>query len=670
MKKRIVSLLLAISLVSSMAVTGCGKATQESTGTESSSAQEEQNISSEHSQITDEASSASTSEVTTDTQTASISPDNELKNLQTSFNFSDLYADETAFEGDMIRLEELAPEMEKFAGTLNTVDGLLAFIESPAVLEIREITSKANAYIYLLNTVNASDPWAKQAYSRYLEATQKVALAQAYQEPEIMSMSLEERQELFSNPKFEPYAYLMKKYTDPQYTVLGEEASVVSTIIGQSIHSSDIYSIFDNIELPRPTISYPDGTEELLTDSVYNKIVSSTEYDHDFRKEAYSLRNNMRAPYANTYASILDEAMRVNWSYAQIDGFDSTLEKALYDSDIEPEVYDKIIAFSHELLPKVYEYYDVQKQLTGLHEYMFCDLYQPTNSYEAKEISYEDAVNIGREGIKIWGDEYLENFDKIITSGHIDVYPSSTKTQGAAMMPAGNTTVPYVYYNFDGLESYTSTIVHEMGHAVYGYYSAENQPVYYNAPTIFTHEVASTANELMYHKYMVKNAENKDKKLFWLKSEINLLLGTILRQCMYSEFEDYCYKVIEAGGSLDASALSEKWIELEKLYYGDAVTITDDSGIDWARIPHLYYNYYVYQYATSITYAASICQQVEDKGQEEIDAYLNFLKAGGSAKPSDLLKIANVDPLDDATYEAAGEMLSNLIDEYIQLANS
>ena len=170
----------------------------------------------------------------------------------------------------------------------------------------------------------------------------------------------------------------------------------------------------------------------------------------------------------------------------------------------------------------------------------------------------------------------------------------------------------------------------------------------------------------MFHKAKINDAKDDEEKLYWLDNEINLFLNTILTQCMYSEFEDYCYKTIENGGSLDASDMAEKWIELQKTYYGDQLTVYEDSGIGWARIPHLYYNYYVYKYASSLTYAASICEKVEDEGQDEIDAYLQFLKAGNSADPAALLDIAGVDPLDDETYESAQKLISDLIDEYIE----
>lgn len=594
--------------------------------------------------------------------------DKVLKNLPTKWDLTDLYADKEAFEADMKRVEELLPEIEAERGTLNSAEGILNDMENPKLMEINDILHRAGMYSSFLDDLDATDSWAGTVRARYNEVFQKHLMAYAFYDPEIMELPLEKRKEIFSDKRLEPYAYSLKKFTDPEYVVLSEDVQKAVALLSPAVNSYDTHSIFDNVELRRPSFTYPDGTEGTLTDEEYSRIMESPQYDHEFRKEIYGLRNAMRQPYAHTYASLLEGAIRGNWAGAQMHGFDSTLSAALYDSDVDQQVYDKIIEFTHDMLPKVYEYYETKKDLLSQDEIMLCDLQQSVTDYSPKKISYEDAANIGRKGISVWGDEYLEVFDKIIESPHIDVYPTETKRSGAFEYLDGDVTTPYVLYNFNESESYISTLVHEMGHAVYSEFSAENQNKYNNTPGIFTQEVASTANEIMFHKYMIDNAKSKDEKLYWLDSEINLFLGTIMRQCLYSEFEDYCYKTIEKGGSLNADDMADKWMELQKLYYGDGMTLLEDSGIDWARIPHFYYDYYVYKYATSITYAASICEQVEEKGQGEIDAYISFLKAGKSASPADLLRIAGVDPLEDDTYESAGKLISELIDEYIETA--
>ena len=662
MKKRIVSMLLACAIV---VASGCTQATVPAdTGSVSSDAGDQ---GSEN--TTENASEEAAESASEEPGVLDISDDAVLKGLPTSWDLTELYADEDTFEADMKRVEELIPEIEKLRGTLNSVEGILNSLEAPEILEITNILNRAGLYTSLQNSLDSTDPWATKASARYKEVSQRVTLACSFMEPELMAMPLKERQEILSDERLAPYAYCMRKYTDPDHVALSEEASTVATLLSNAHNNSATHDVFDYVEVPKPSFTYPDGSEGVLTDSSYSAVINSKAYDHAFRKELFELRNSMRQPYAYTYASLLEGQLRYYWAAAQIDGYDSSLKAALARSDVEPEIYDKLIAFAHRLLPKVHEYYAARQKLLGLEdEMMLCDLGIPVTDYTPKQVTYEYAVNTGREGISAWGDEYLGVFDRIISSPHIDVYPTDTKETGAYENLIGTETTPFVLFNFDGTEDYTSTIVHEMGHAVYSELSAENQNIYNYSPVIFTQEVTSTVNELMLFEHQIDNADTQEEKLFWLDREIDLFLGTLFRQCMYSEFEDYCYKTIENGGGLDAAEMAGKWIELQKLYYGDNMTIPESSGIDWARVPHFYYNYYVFQYATSITYAASIATLVKEKGQDEIDAYMDFLKAGQTASPSKLLGIAGVDPLDDATYDEAGVLIGGLIDEFIAAA--
>ena len=594
--------------------------------------------------------------------------DKVLTDLPTSWDLTCLYADEAAFEADMKRMEELIPEEEKLKGTLNSVEGILNSIENPAILEMKAINAKAGMYTAFLGALDATDPWAIKSSARLNEVLQKLMVASAFEEAEIMELPLEKRIEIFSDDRLAPYAYSMKKYTDPDYKYISEEAQTVWAYMKDADTAQKTRDILNYTELPIPTFTYPDGTEGKLTDAEYSRIMSCGEYDRDFRKEIFMLRYSIREPYANTFASLLDGQMRAHLADARIHGYDSALEAALAENNVDPKIYDRIIKFSHDMLPKMQEYLKVKKELAGLDDMMAFDISQTASDYSPRQISYEEAINMGRAGISVWGDDYLEKFDEIIESPHIDVYPSENKTGGAFEYLLGDETIPFVLYNFDGTEAYTSTLVHEMGHAVYSEYAKENQNVYNNYPEIFTQEVASTANELMFHRYMVENAKTDEEKLFWLDNEIKMLQNTLSGQCMFSEFEDYCYKTIESGGALNADDMAKKYLEICRKYLGEAITVPDEAGSDWSRIDHFFANYYVYQYATSITYAASICSKVEENGQEEIDAYIDFLKAGNKADPADLLSIAGVDPLDDATYDAAEKLITDLIDEFVALA--
>ncbi len=591
-----------------------------------------------------------------------------FSDLPTSWDLTEIYENLDVFEEDMKRVEELLPEVDKLRGTLNSVEGILNSVENPKIIEMKAILDKAAMFSELLEALDASDPMVIGVSSRFSEVSTEYDLAFSFYGPEIMEMSLEERKRIFSDKRLANYSFYFRNYTDNDYTVPSEEEAGAVTVLSTADNNSSIYGILDYIDRPQPYFTYPDGTRGVLSDTVYSRVVRSDKYDQSFRERLYKLRAMSRGQYKNTYAALLDGQMKFNWGRAQIYGYDSTLDMDLKEEAIEPEVYDRIIQFANSMGPKFSEYYKVKKEMLGLDKFMPCDIDFPVTTYSPGEVSYDEAAAVGRDAVLVWGDEYVKIFDEIITSPHVDVYPTDKKNTGEFETLMGNETLPFVSLNFDGTESYTSTIVHEMGHAVYSQLSAQFQNTYNNNPNAFTQEVASTANEIMFAQYMADSATTKDEKLYWLDQEIVLFWGTLMAQAQISEFEDYCYKVIEDGGTLNADDLSEKWLQLQRKYYGDNVTVPDYAGIDWARIPHLYYNYYVFKYATSITYAASICKQTEEKGQEEIDAYMRFLKAGNSASPSELLALAGVDPLDDATYEAAGELIGELIDEFISEA--
>ena len=591
--------------------------------------------------------------------------DKVLTDLPTRWDLTDLYADEEAFEADMKQAEELIVEIEKQSGTLDSVEGLLNYIEDPKYEELTKKVFRGIMYTNLLRSLDASDPLAVRVSARCNEVSKKYQILDTLLDVELSKLPLEKRIELFSDERLAPYVFYMRRFTDPRHVFLSKQSEMIKVIMEGAVNNRDTYTIFSNVDLPIPTVTYPDGTKAKLTESEYARIVQNKEYDRDFRKETTLLFLKARTPYVNTYAALLEGEMRKNVADARIEGYDSALESALDKSAVDPKIYYREIEFVHDMLPKLHEYFKARKKLLGLDEMMGFDIYESVTDYSPRDVSYEEAVNTGRAAITVWGDEYLEKYDEIIQSPHIDVYPADNKQSGAFSIDGYNVTTPFVMFNFDGTESYIDSIDHEMGHAVYEDFSSENQNIYYNHPDIFTDEVASTANEIMFHKYMIKNAKTDEERIYWLDSEIQLFFQTLFRQCQLAEFEEYCYKTIENGGALSARGLNDKFLELMKVYYGDSMTVPDEAGNDWTRVHHFYYDHYVYKYATSITYAASICDKVEEKGQEEIDAYMEFLKAGSSADPVTLLSIAGVDPLDDATYDSAEELIGGLIDEFI-----
>ena len=233
----------------------------------------------------------------------------------------------------------------------------------------------------------------------------------------------------------------------------------------------------------------------------------------------------------------------------------------------------------------------------------------------------------------------------------------------------------YVFYSYLSLcmnmvHPVTPTLVHELGHAIYSSYSKDNQESIYAEPIIFTQEVASTTNELLYYSYMMEHAATEDERMFYLENMLSMFSGTFFLQALYAEFEDAMYQTVESGGALDAEALSDLWTELYQEYRGDTIESFPDSRYGWASIPHFYYNYYVYQYATSVAYAASICERITSGEERAVEDYLAFLKLGASGSPEELLAIAGVDPLDEETYQRALDFFNEMVDEYERLVDA
>jgi len=595
----------------------------------------------------------------------------KIHNLPTEWDLTQFYADEAAFMEQMKRFEELIPVTETYRGKLGSAEGILKYLEDPAMMEKQAIADRASMYAEALHAKNAADPAAQRVLARLSEVLTKEGIGSSFVDAEIMALPFDVRTEIFSRPELLPYAYACRKYTDPKTVVLNEQAKKTENLFADAVdQSAKTHDIFDYTEVKRPRMTFPDGSEEVVTDTVFTRIMRSREYAHDFKKEVFLARCAMRSPFENTYASLLEGCMKGNWARAQLYGFSTSMEAAFHQTDVNPLVYEKIMESVHRMLPKAHAYYAAKKKAYGLAEMFPSEMTVPVSSFAAGDMTYEEAVNLGRESLGIWGEEYMAAFDRIITNPLVDVYPADGKSTGAFEELAGRELLPMILFNFDGTDKYASTIVHEMGHAVYSLLSAENQDRYNCTPGIFTQEVASTANEIMFRKDRILHAADTEEKIYWLEDEIDLFLGTIHRQCLFSTFEDWCYKKIEGGEPLSAPEMDREYLNICREYYGDAVALPEEFGCDWARIPHMYYNYYVYQYATSITYAAAICSRVSKGEKGAAEDYVKFLKAGNSMSPDRLLAIAGVDPLQDETYRLAEAYLGGLIDEFIKLADA
>ena len=583
----------------------------------------------------------------------------------TSWDMTQIYETPEAWYADYDRAMALVPQMESYRGMLNTPEGIYKAFDLGNESELNKILARLNYYCNLGSSRMSADPM-------YSEMASKLSLLQismfqqnAYMDSEIFSMSMEEREALFSDPLLADYRYYFNQYLDPNEEPLGEDTAIALSKIDSALgYSGLIYQILNYSDIPRPMITMPDGSEVPLTDALYSSIIYGENYSQEFKIEAYEMELNRVRPFANTFATLLEQCFQEYWGAAQIKNYDSSLEFALSSSDVEPEIYEMLINAAHAGLEDYQRYLNLHKQALGLEKQYTFDLNTTTAEYSISDISYDTAVDTVREALRILGDEYIADYDLLINSSVTDVYPAEGKNTGAFSTALTGEFLPFVLLNYVGVANNVNTLAHEMGHSIYFLRSLRSQCPEYGTPSIFTHEVASIANELLYYNYMIENAASEDELLFYLERQLFTFTSTFFSQMILAEFEDWMYKQVESGYSLNSEELSEKFGEIMNVYRGDAVEQPEYAKNVWITIPHFYYNYYVFQYSTAICYAAAICQRITSGEEGAVEAYLEFLNLGSSATPAELLRVAGVDPLQEESYQLAMDFFARMVDEY------
>ena len=463
----------------------------------------------------------------------------------------------------------------------------------------------------------------------------------------------------------------MKDFTDPDKQPLGEEAAGTAATLSMALgYPAEVFQRMVYVEMPYLKITMPDGTEREVNDQTFDDILYSDEYSDEFKAEATRLYYGRAIPYISTLAKLLEGNAKAAYANALLNHHETTLEAALDAYDVDPRVYDLLVEAAHEGAADNQRYLKTHARGLGLEKLHSYDMYDYVSDFDPGKTSYDDAVDEVTKALGILGEEYIKTFRSIIESGQVDVYPSDTKTTGAFEYALSYDFLPWVLFNYNGMSDDIRTIAHELGHAVYEALTTANQPVQYRSPTIFTHEVASTTNELLYYSYKMQNAQSDDERLYYLENMLSRFETNFFSQMFFAEFEDWFYQIVEDGGALDPEAMSEKYAALFDVYDGGEILRVEENKYRWATVPHFYYVYYVYQYASSVCYAASIAERIVNGEEGAVEDYLAFLKAGRSSDPQTLLSIAGIDPLDENTYREGLAFFSGLVDEYERLVDA
>lgn len=446
-----------------------------------------------------------------------------------------------------------------------------------------------------------------------------------------------------------------------KHTLSDIEEKLLSNISKAFGNDEQTYGYLTDSDMTFGTIKNEDNKEVELTDTNYSIYIKSK--DRRVRKEAFDALYNHYKQFKNTITSTFDGSIKQSVSIAKLRKYNSAFESSLFKDEISMDVYNTLVNTIHENLNIFHKYYDLKKKVLNLDEFHLYDVYVEMVKDYDKKYSFDEAKQIVINALSVLGNDYIETFKKAFDEKWIDIYPNKNK-RGGAYSGGSYDTKPYILLNYQGTLNDVSTLAHEGGHSMHSYYTRTNQPIQYGDYPIFVAEVASTVNEILLAKYMLKNSTSKEEKLVILNQLLELFKGTIYRQVMFSEFEKYAYDLVENDDVITSDKLCDKYYQLNKLYFGDNVVVDDLIRYEWEKVPHFYYNFYVYKYATGISAACKIVDGILNNEKDALDNYLNMLKSGSRQNPLDTLKIAGVDMTDKEVYESAIKMFDETIEEF------
>ncbi|RGD95223.1 oligoendopeptidase F [Clostridiaceae bacterium AF42-6] len=578
----------------------------------------------------------------------------------------DLYKNDDEWEADFTRLKEHLPELSAYEGRLGE--------SAQTLLSMQRLCDKMNmlaekVYVYANqrlheNTDNAVyQNLASRAQSLLVEMSERTS----YIEPEIMGLpegTIEKY--LQENGELRVYGQYFENMIRQKAHVLPGEMEKLLASAGELAESpKDIFSMFNNADIRFPKITGEDDTDVEVTHGRFISLLQSK--DQRVRKDAFEALYGVYEKFRNTLAATYRANVKQEVFFARARRYGSDLEAALDGSHIPVSVYDNLIHVVHEHLPLMHRYVKIRKKLLGLDELHMYDLYTPMTENSGEHFSFEDAKKTVLEGLAPMGEEYLSHLKDGFEHGWIDVYENQGKRSGAYSWGAYGTH-PYVLLNYQGTLNDVFTLAHEMGHALHSWYSDETQPYIYAGYRIFVAEVASTCNEALLIHHLLKKAKDPKNKAYLINYFLEQFRTTLYRQTMFAEFEKITHGLQEAGEALTAERLCSIYYDLNKAYFGEDICIDRQIEMEWARIPHFYTPFYVYQYATGFSAAIALSGKILREGEAAVEQYKKFLKGGSSMYPLELLRLAGVDMEQKKPVEDALQVFSEYLDEMERLA--
>lgn len=587
----------------------------------------------------------------------------EIKEEDT-WDLSVLYKNTEAFKEEYKKLKEDIKEIEKYKGKLlESADTLLNFLKLEDTLERR--LYKLYYYAHLNFDVDTTNAKSLELTAEISQLITIYSTLTSFVDPELLKAEYAKILNFYNEkPELLTYRFNLENlYRYKKHTLKENEEKILSTLSEALNASDEIYESLTDSDLTFGNIVV-DGKRIEFTESNYSTFIESN--DRKVRQKAFNILFKNYQKYIHTIANTFRFHVETASKLAKLKHYESSLAASLFQENIDIKVYENLIKTVRENLSTLYDYYNLKKEVLGLDKLHLYDIYANMVSDIDVKYTFDEAKNIVLDALGILGTDYQKKLTKAFNNRFIDIYNNKGKRSGAYSSGFYDTP-PYILLNYEGGYSDLTTLAHELGHSMHTMYSCENNPYNTSSYQIFVAEVASTVNELLLLKYLLKKTDSKKEKLFLLNKLLELFKGTIFRQTMFAEFEKNMYESHEKGIVLTPEYLNSEYYKLVCDYFGRDVVKDKLIQYEWMRIPHFYYNFYVYKYAIGLSAACKIVHDIELNGEKAISNYLAFLKTGGSMYPSEELKIAGVDISSPEFIEEAISMFKETISEFREI---
>lgn len=578
------------------------------------------------------------------------------------WNLSDIFATTEDWEKTFAEMPQQVAELAAYKGKLSDRSALLEFMKKSDKMDV--ILGQLYCYASMSYNEDSQDAEKQARFSKVYGLLTQINAALAFTSPELSALPDEQLKALIADPDFADYDVSLQNLLEGKAHILSESEETLMANVGAfSSQFHEVFNRLDSGDIKFPTVKV-DGKDVQLGHGTYSMLLQHK--DQKVRKLAFETYYKSYIDVINTLAGLYEGSVKADVFRAQARKFKTAMDSALFYEHVDKAVYDNLIKCMHTSFKPLHRYIALRKKLMGVETLNMYDLY--VSIFEDADISceYEEACELVKKGLAPLGKDYLDVVQHAFDNRWIDVHETPTKRSGAYSMGVPGVH-PYMLLNYQKTTHDIFTIAHEMGHSMHTYYSEKNQPVAKADYKIFVAEVASTCNEVLLLKYLLNTVTDVKVKKYLLQYYLDMLRTTMYRQAMFAEFEQISHDMAEKGQPLTADAMCQKYLELNKMYYGEAVHHNDEIKYEWARIPHFYRAFYVYKYSTGIISAVCIAEKILREGEGAVKNYKQFLSLGGSMDPVSELKVAGVDLTSEEPFQIVAKSFEDTLNQLEEL---